>query len=92
MKRLDFAALAAWIMISLILAILAFAQGGVDFGVYYAAAQVALKGGNPYDYGQLAGEIVSAAGKLNNPYYYAPWFTWAMIPFTFLPFTIARLL
>ena len=92
MKRLDFAVLVAWITISLVLAIMAFALGGVDFGVYYAAARVVVKGGNPYIYQQLMGEIVSATGKLNNPYYYAPWFTWAVIPFSLLPFQIARAL
>lgn len=74
------------------LAVLAYSFGGVDFSVYYAAARVYLQGGNPYDYSRLIGEIVSASGTANNPYYYAPWFTWTMLPLALLPFETARIL
>jgi len=87
---LDFAFLVAWITISLMLAWLAFSRGGVDFGVYYAAARITLQNGNPYDYNQLATEIVKFTGEANNPYYYAPWFTWAMLPLSLLPYQSAR--
>ena len=90
--KLDFIALSFLIVLSLALAILAYSFGGVDFGVYYAAGKVFLRGGNPYDYGQLVKEIVSATGKTNNPYYYAPWFTWALSPLALLPFEAARIL
>jgi hypothetical protein len=80
------------IAVSLALAGLAFSYGGIDFGVYYAAARVTLQGGNPYDYQQLAPQIVSSAGKLNNPYYYAPWFTWSLLPLALLPYAVARVL
>ncbi len=89
MKRLDFIMLVAWVSISLMLARLAFSRGG-DFGVYYAAARVVMQGGNPYDYHQLLSELVSATGTVNNPYYYAPWFTWALLPLSLLPYKIAR--
>jgi hypothetical protein len=88
--KIEFTALVVFIFASLALARLAFAYGGIDFGVYYAAAKVTAQGGNPYEYGQLAPQIVSNTGQLNNPYYYAPWFTWSLIPFTFLPYPIAR--
>lgn len=90
--KLNFTFFALFIIVSIALAWLAFSFGGVDFKVYYAAARVMLHGGNPYDYEQLAPQIISSAGKLNNPYYYAPWFTWSVIPFAVFPYTIARIL
>lgn len=90
--KLDFIALSFLIVLSLALAILAYSFGGVDFGVYYAAGRVFLQGGNPYNYSQLVKEIVSSTGKTNNPYYYAPWFTWAVSPLALLPFEAARIL
>ncbi|MBM3181631.1 MAG: DUF2029 domain-containing protein [Chloroflexi bacterium] len=89
---IDFIALSFLIALSLALAILAYSFGGVDFGVYYAAGRVFLQGGNPYDYSQLVTEIVSSTGAPNNPYYYAPWFTWALTPLALLPFETARIL
>ena len=91
-SKTDSIALSFLIVLSLALAILAYSFGGVDFGVYYAAGRVFLRGGNPYDYGQLVQEIVSTTGKTNNPYYYAPWFTWAISPLALLPFGAARIL
>lgn len=79
-------------MSSVGLAIAAYSTGGVDFGVYYAAARLYLRGGNPYDYSQLSWEIVSATDKLNNPFYYAPWFIWFTLPFSLLPYPFARLI
>lgn len=89
MKLQNFGTLIAFIVISLMFAWLAFSTGGVDFNVYYAAARVTLAGRNPYDYGQLASEIVSVS-EINNPYYYAPWFTWAVLPLGLLSFPVAR--
>lgn len=91
-SKTDFIALSFLIVLSLALAILAYSFGGVDFGVYYAVGRVFLQGGNPYDYGQLVKEIVSSTGATNNPYYYAPWFTWAISPLALLPFEAARIL
>lgn len=91
-SRLDFTALATLVILSIALAGLAFSFGGMDFGVYYAAARTTLQGGNPYDYQQLAPQIVSSAGTLNNPYYYAPWFTWAVIPLALFSYDTARIL
>lgn len=92
MSKPDFAALVALAILSIALAGLAFSFGGMDFGVYYAAARVTLQGGNPYDYQQLAPQIVSSAGRLNNPYYYAPWFTWMVAPLALFSYNIARAL
>lgn len=89
--RNEFAAFALFLVTSLSLAWLAYSFGGVDFGVYYAAGRVMLNGGNPYDYNQLAGEIISSTGSLNNPFYYAPWFAWAMSVLALLPYGLARL-
>lgn len=91
MSRFDFTVLVTFVSLSIALAVIAFSFGGMDFGVYYAAAKVTMQGGNPYDYQQLAPEIVSSAGRLNNPYYYAPWFTWIVIPFSFFSYEIARI-
>lgn len=89
--RVEFLAFAVFIVVSAAFAALSYSYGGMDFGVYYAAGRVFLQGGNPYEYSQLAGEIVSSTGELNNPYYYAPWFTWALAPLALLPYALARL-
>lgn len=89
---MEFAAFCFLAVASLSLAVLAYSFGGVDFGVYYAAGRVFLQGGNPYEYSQLAGEIVSSTGELNNPYYYAPWFTWGVSLLAILPFQTARMI
>jgi hypothetical protein len=91
MKSLNFSVFIAFIAISLMFAWLAFSFGGEDFNVYYAAAHVTLQGGNPYDYGQLTPEIISVS-EINNPYYYAPWFTWFVLPLGLLPYHVARAL
>jgi hypothetical protein len=90
--RVDFLTFSFFIVISIALAMVAYIFGGIDFGVYYAAGKVFLHGGNPYDYSQLIGEIVSSTGDTNNPYYYAPWFTWVLSLFSLFPYEIARLL
>lgn len=89
-SRIDFTMLAILLAVSLSLAVLAYSFGGVDFGVYYAAGRVFLHGGNPYDFSQLAGEIITSTGEMNNPYYYAPWFTWGMSLLAIFPYSIAR--
>lgn len=72
-------------------ALISFLWFGVDFRGYYAAAQVLLAGGNPYDYRQVAAVLLKVTGEMgNNPYYYPPWFAWLFIPLAILPFQIAR--
>ncbi len=90
--KLNYSMLIFFIMLSIVLAVFAYLSGGVDFGVYYAAGRVYLQGGNPYEFSQLSKEIISSTGKLNNPFYYAPWFIWTMLPFSVLPYSIGRLL
>ncbi len=89
-SRIDFAMLSLLVAVGISLAALAYSFGGVDFGVYYAAGRVFLHGGNPYDYNQLAEEIMSSTGEMNNPYYYAPWFAWGMSLLAIFPYEIAR--
>ena len=90
-NRLDFAMLAMWLMLSVILAIISFVLFGQDFRGYYAAARVLLAGGNPYDYHLVAQALLDVTGEMgNNPYYYPPWFSWLFIPVAFLPFHIVR--
>lgn len=90
-KRLDFAMLSAWLLLSLLLALIAFVLFGVDFRGYYAAAHVLLAGGNPYDYRVVSQVLLDVTGEMgNNPYYYPPWFAWLFIPLAYLPFQIAR--
>jgi len=76
-------------IICIVLAGWSFWFEGEDFGVFYAAGRVTLSHGNPYDYQQLTQELLSV-DRINNPYYYAPWFTWAVIPIALLPYQIAR--
>lgn len=90
-KRIDFFFLSAWLMTSLGAALISLLWFGVDFRGYYAAAQVLLAGGNPYDYHQVAAVLLKVTGEMgNNPYYYPPWFAWLFIPLAKLPFQIAR--
>lgn len=90
-ERFDFFALASWLGLGAWLAVLSFLLYGQDFRGYYAAAQVLLSGGNPYDYHQVAPVLLRITGEMgNNPYYYPPWFAWLFIPLAPLPFQIAR--
>lgn len=90
-KRIDFFFLSAWLMTSFGTALISFLWFGVDFRGYYAAAQVLMAGGNPYDYHQVAAVLLKVTGEMgNNPYYYPPWFVWLFIPLVKLPFQVAR--
>jgi hypothetical protein len=90
-KRIDFFFLSTWVTISIGLAIISLLWFGADFRGYYAAAQVLLAGGNPYDYHQVADVLLKVTGKMgNNPYYYPPWFAWFFVPLAIIPFQIAR--
>jgi hypothetical protein len=90
-RRFDFFALASWLSLGAWLAAISFLLYGQDFRGYYAAAQVLLSGGNPYDYHQVAPVLLRITGEMgNNPYYYPPWFAWLFVPLTGLPFQIAR--
>ena len=87
----NFAALCAWIIASIFMAISSFLWFGQDFRGYYAAARVVLSGGNPYDYHQLAPVLLNVTGYVgNNPFYYPPWFAWCITPISWMPFEIAR--
>jgi hypothetical protein len=91
-KHFDFAALLLFFLTLLGLAYLYFQLGGVDFRGYYAPALLVTRGGNPYDYAQLAPvleEITGFAG--NNPFFYPPYFLLIFFPLLLLPFEAARL-
>lgn len=91
LRRLNFAALSAWVTASIFMVVTALLWYGQDFRGYYAAARVVFTGGNPYDYHELASVLLVATGSVgSNPYYYAPWFAWFLIPFGWLSFDIAR--
>ena len=90
-KLSDFATLCAWMIVSISMAALAYAQFGQDFRGYYAAARVLLSGGNPYDYFQVAPVLEEVTGRVgNNPFYYPLWFGWSVAPLALMPFQIAR--
>ena len=90
-KRLNFAMLSAWLLMSVILAVIAFVWFGVDFRGSYAAARVFAAGANPYDYDLVAQVLLEVTGEMgNNPYYYPPWFAWLFVPLIALPFQVAR--
>ena len=87
----NFAALCAWLVASVLMAISSLISFGQDFRGYYAAARILLLGGNPYDYKQLVPILLDVTGRIgNNPYYYPPWFAWFITPIAWLPFDIAR--
>ena len=90
-KLADFAALCAWVIVSISMAVIAYAQFGQDFRGYYAAGRVLLEGGNPYDYSQVAPVLQEVTGRIgNNPFYYPLWFGWFVSPLTLAPFQVAR--
>jgi hypothetical protein len=91
-NQLNFAALSAWLIASIVMAVMALLLFGQDFRGYYAAARVVIEGGNPYDYHTLVSVLLATTGAMgNNPYYYAPFFAWFIIPLAWLPFNIARI-
>jgi hypothetical protein len=88
---MDFTALCVWLVTSVTMAFIAYAQYGQDFRGYYAAARVLLAGGNPYDYHQVAPILMEVTGRIgNNPFYYPLWFGWFVVPLALLPYQIAR--
>jgi hypothetical protein len=90
-EHLAFAAKSAFFLMLLGFGMVAFLAGGVDFRGYYAAATLVRRGGNPYDYAQLAPVLEDITGFAgNNPYYYPPWFCLLFVPLTFVPFQVAR--
>lgn len=90
-KLADFAALCAWLIVSVSMAVIAYAQFGQDFRGYYAAARVLLEGGNPYDYFQVAPVLLETTGRVgNNPFYYPLWFGWSVAPLTLMSYQAAR--
>ena len=73
------------------MAVFTFLEYGQDFRGYYAAAQVLLAGGNPYDYNQVTPVLLEVTGRAgNNPFYYPLWFGWFLTPLSLLPFQVAR--
>ncbi len=76
----------------LLFGVFAFQNPGVDFRGYYGAALLVRRGGNPYDYTQLAPVLEEISGfQGNNPYFYPPWYCLAFMPLTFLPFRSAQI-
>jgi hypothetical protein len=92
-KRLNFAMLTVWLLVGVALSVFALVRFGKDFRGYYAAAEVLISGGNPYDYNLVAQVLLEVTGIMgNNPYYYPPWFLWIFLPLTALSFPIARVI
>jgi hypothetical protein len=84
---------AAFFFSLLCFGLFAYLHPGVDLRGYYGAALLVRRGGNPYDYTQLAPVLKEISGFTgNNPYFYPPWYCLFFIPMTFLPFEIARVL
>jgi hypothetical protein len=84
-------ALLALALVVLFASVAVYLRYGHDFRGYYAAARVALSGGDPYDYRQVAPVLLESTGYVgNNPFYYPPWFCLAILPLALLPFDLAR--
>ena len=84
---------AAFFLSLLCFGLFAYLHPGVDLHGYYSAALLARRGGNPYDYTQLAPVLKEISGFTgNNPYFYPPWYYLFFIPMPFLPFESARVL
>ncbi len=94
--RLRVGSLTFWVVALLFMAASSFSYFGLDghdFRGYFAAALVVRRGGNPYDYAQVAAVLREVTGEVGNfPYYYPPWFAIALTPLTLLPFRLARAL
>jgi hypothetical protein len=89
----DFAALVALVCFLFYIGAETYLMHGVDFRGYYAAARVAMAGGDPYDYRLVSQVLLEATGRMgNNPYYYPPWFCLLIAPLSLLAFPLARLL
>lgn len=93
-QRADFAALTAWILTLLImggLAFIAFGINGHDFRTFYAAGDVFLSGGDPYDYDQLIPILERETGEIRNfPFFHPPWMAWVGAFFALFPYWVAR--
>ena len=84
-------ALLALALVVLFASIAVYLHYGHDFRGYYAAARVALAGGDPYDYRQVAPVLLQSTGYAgNNPFYYPPWVCLALLPLALLSFDLAR--
>jgi len=84
---------AAFFFSQLCFGLFAYLHPGIDLRSYYGAALLARRGGNPYDYAQLAPVLKEISGFTgNSPYFNPPWYCLFFIPMTFLPFEIARVL
>ncbi len=92
-KYLNFAAQLTFLFTLLGFGLIAFAGGGVDFRGYYAAGALVARGGNPYDYAQLAPVLEEITGfPGNNPYFYPPWYCLFFVPLSLIPYQAARAL
>jgi hypothetical protein len=84
---------AAFFFSLLCFGIFAWLHPGVDLRGYIGAALLVRRGGNPYDYAQLAPILEEISGFTgNNPYFYPPWYCLFFLPLSYLPFALARLL
>jgi hypothetical protein len=92
MKKQSILFLLVYLFALLVFAWSAIQTPGVDFRGYYGAALLVRRGGNPYDYTQLAPVLEEITGfQGNNPYFYPPWYCLAFIPLTYLPFRTAQI-
>lgn len=92
-RHLNFAAQLTFVFTLIGFGFIAFVGGGVDFRGYYAAGTLVVRGGNPYDYAQLApvlNELTGSPG--NNPYFYPPWYCLFFVPLSIIPYQTARAL
>lgn len=87
----DASALLALALVVVLSGVAVYLYYGVDFRAFYAAGSVALAGGDPYDYEQIAAVLLERTGHVGGTaYYHPPWFALMMAPLAWLPLDAAR--
>ena len=87
----DASALLALALVVVLSSAAVYLNYGVDLRAFYAAGSVALAGGDPYDYSQIAAVLLERTGYVGGTaYYHPPWFGLMIAPLALLPLDVAR--
>jgi alpha-1,2-mannosyltransferase len=90
-QRANFACLCAWLAGMAFMALTALVSFGQDFRSFYAAAQVFVAGGDPYDFRAVSEVLLAITGRMGSYAYYSPpWFLIPVLPLALIPYQPAR--